>query len=91
MLDPGLIDALVAFNELTNGDSVITVVRPMFMMASVNIYLLMNRILLDLVESYVRYAFGLILILLCQHSLAASFIRTYISQVTTTTPAMRVQ
>ncbi|CRL22706.1 unnamed protein product [Penicillium camemberti] len=34
MLDLGLLDALVAFKELINGDSVIAVIRPMFMMTS---------------------------------------------------------
>ena len=48
MLDPGLLDVFVAFNELINGDPVITVIRSMFMMTSISTYLVMNGILLDL-------------------------------------------
>jgi hypothetical protein len=46
-----------------------------------------------LVELYTQhYAFGLILILLCQYSLDAWFIATYVSNhIITTTPAIRVR
>lgn len=64
MLDLGLLDALVAFKELINGDSVIAVIRPMFMMTSVSVYVLLNGILLHL-PSHTRehYPVGLIPIL----------------------------
>lgn len=48
MLDLGLFNTLVAFDEVINGDSVIAMVRPMFIVISVSIYLLLNGIFLDL-------------------------------------------
>lgn len=83
----------MAFNELINGNSVIAVIQPMFIMTSVSVYLLLNGILVDL-SSHMdeHYAFGLIPTLLCRHGLGVPFVGTYISNhVTTMTSAMRVR